>query len=110
MLCYSIQEDIRIEGCTISYTPNYKLDKQAMGGGHHTSPIKGFFVVTKIYELDLKGQYHSIVINNNFSFDTLNCTCWEDNENAWVKQETIDTINELLQENNIPCKVDIYWV
>ena len=60
--------------CTISYTPNYKLEKQAIGGGHHTHPVKGFFVGTKIYELDVKGQYPSIVINNNFSFDTLNCT------------------------------------
>ncbi len=96
--------------CTVSYTPNYKLEKQAIGGGHHTSPIKGFFVGTKIYELDVKGQYPGIVINNNFSFDTLNCTCCKDNENAQVKKETIDTINEQLQENNIPRRVDRYWV
>ena len=43
--------------CTVSYTPNYKLEKQAIGGGHHTNPIKGFFIGTKIYELDIKGQY-----------------------------------------------------
>jgi len=40
----------------------------------------------------------------------LNCTCCKDNENARVKQETIDTINEQLQENHIPRKVDRYWV
>jgi DNA polymerase, archaea type len=95
---------------TVSYTPNYKLDKQAIGGGHHTSPIKGFFIGTKIYELDVKGQYPSIVINNNFSFDTLNCTSCKDNENGQVKQQTIDTINEQLLENDIPRKVDRYWV
>ena len=61
--------------CTISYTPNYKLPKQRIGGGHHTTPSKGFFAGTNIYELDIKGQYPSIVINNNISFDTLNCTC-----------------------------------
>ena len=59
--------------CTVFYTPNYKLDKQAIGAGHHTPPIKGFFTGTKVYELDVRGQYPSIVINNNFSFDTLNC-------------------------------------
>jgi DNA polymerase, archaea type len=96
--------------CTVSYTPDYKLNKQAIGGGHHTRPIKGFFVGTKIYELDIKGQYPSIAINNNFSFDTLNCTCCKYNENARVRQETIDAINEHLQENNIPRKVDRYWV
>jgi DNA polymerase, archaea type len=40
----------------------------------------------------------------------LNCTCCRYNQNAQVKQETIDTINEQLQENNIPRKVDRYWV
>src|SRR5215467_3039319 len=79
--------------CTIFYTQNYKLDKQAIGGGHHTHPISGFFVGTNIYELDVKGQYPNIVINNYFSFDNLNCTCCKDNENARVKQKTIDTIN-----------------
>ncbi|MGC2573368.1 MAG: DNA polymerase domain-containing protein, partial [Candidatus Nitrosopolaris sp.] len=96
--------------CTISYTPNYKLDKQAIGGGHHTHPTKGFFVGTKIYELDVKGQYPRIVMQNNFSFDTLNCTCCKYNESARVRQETIDTINEQLQENNISRKVERYWI
>ncbi|MFY9871019.1 MAG: DNA polymerase domain-containing protein, partial [Candidatus Nitrosopolaris sp.] len=96
--------------CTVSYTPNYKLDKQAIGGGHHTHPTKGFFTGTKIYELDVKGQYPNIVIDNNFSFDTLNYTCCKDNENAQVRRETIDTINEQLQEDNIPRKVDRYCV
>ncbi|MFZ0223395.1 MAG: DNA polymerase domain-containing protein, partial [Candidatus Nitrosopolaris sp.] len=96
--------------CTVFYTPNYKLDKQAIGAGHHTPPIKGFFTGTKVYELDVRGQYPSIVINNNFSFDTLNCTCCKESENARLNQETIDTINEQLQENNILRKVDSYWV
>lgn len=96
--------------CTVYYTPNYKLNKQPIGGGHHTHPTRGFFIGTKIYELDVKGQYPSIVMNNNFSFDTLNCTCCRYNENAKVKQETIDTINEQLLEDNIPRKVDRYWV
>ena len=96
--------------CTISYTPNYRLDKQVIGGGHHSHPVKGFFVGTKIYELDVKGQYPSIAINNNFSFDTLNCTCCKYNESVGVRQETIDAINEYLQEINIDRRVDRYWV
>jgi DNA polymerase, archaea type len=93
--------------CTVFHTPNYKLEKQAIGGGHHTAPTKGFFMGTKIYELDV---YPSIVINNNFSFDTLNCTCCSNNENARVRQETIDSINEYLKENNISRRIDRYWV
>jgi DNA polymerase I len=71
---------------------------------------KGFFMGTKVYELDVKGQYPSIVINNNFSFDTLNCTCCRGNESARLRQWTIDSINEQLQENNIPRRVNRYWV
>jgi DNA polymerase elongation subunit (family B) len=96
--------------CTIAYTPNYKLPKQQIAGGHHTKSVKGFFVNTKVYELDVKGQYPSIVINNNFSFDTLNCTCCEYREDAQVKQEIIDTINEQLEENEINRRVEKYWV
>lgn len=98
------------EECTISYTPEYKINKQEIGGGHHTIPIKAFFANTPIYELDIKGQYPTIVINNNLSFDTINCTCCKYNENAQIKRQTIDTINEQLLEDNIPRKVDRYWV
>jgi DNA polymerase elongation subunit (family B) len=104
------QKMLEARECTVFYTPNYRLDKQPIGGGHHTSPTKGFFTGTKVYELDVKGQYPSIVINNNFSFDTLNCTCCRENENARLKQETDDTINEQLQENNISRRADRYWV
>jgi DNA polymerase, archaea type len=40
----------------------------------------------------------------------LDCTCCKYNENARVRQETIDAINEHLQENNIPRTVHRYWV
>ena len=73
--------------CTLSFTPNYKLTKQSISGGHHSIPVKGFFENTKIYELDVKGQYPTIVINNNFSFDTLNCTCCKNDENAVINKK-----------------------
>lgn len=100
--------------CTVSYTPHYKLPKQRIGGGHHTTSIKAFFAGTNIYELDIKGQYPTIVINN-LSFDTLNCTCCKYNPNAQLKQETIDTINEQLQESKISrrverCVVKYCWI
>jgi len=40
----------------------------------------------------------------------LNCTCCKYNKCAGVRQETIDTINEQQQENNISRKVDRYWI
>lgn len=96
--------------CTVSFTPNYILPKQPISGGHHSLPVKGFFEGIKIYELDVKGQYPTIVVNNNFSFDTLNCTCCNNNEKAMLKQEIIDTINEQLKENQIRRYVSKYWV
>jgi len=95
---------------TLSFTPNYKLPKEPIGGGHHSLPVKGFFENAKIYEPDVKGQYPTIVINNNFSFDTLNCICCRNDEKATIKQEIIDTINKQLEENQIPRHVSKYWV
>ena len=95
---------------TVSFTSNYKLPKQPISGGHHSLPLKGFFENTRIYELDVKGQYPTIVINNNFSFDTLNCTCCRNDEKAMIMQQIVDTINELLKENQIPRCVTKYWI
>jgi len=109
---YANKYDRMIESgeCTVAFTPQYNLPKQPISGGHHSSSAKGFFENTEIYELDVKGQYPTIVINNNFSFDTLNCTCCKNDERAMVKQDTIDTINEQLTENHIPRYVSRYWV
>jgi DNA polymerase I len=101
---------IKSDECTVAFTPQYNLSKQPISGGHHSSPVKGFFENTKICELDVKGQYPTIVVNNNFSFDALNCTCCKNDEKAIVKQETIDTINKQLKENQIPRYVSKYWV
>ncbi len=95
---------------TLDFTPNYKLEKQEIGGGHHIIPSKDFFVNSKIYELDVKGMYPTIVINNNLSFDTLNCKCCEYDSSAQVNQNTIDAINQNLQENKIDRYVTKYWV
>jgi DNA polymerase, archaea type len=96
--------------CILSFTPDYKLQKQEIGGGHHVIPAKAFYVNKEVYELDVKGMYPTIVRNNNVSFDTLNCNCCEYDPSASLPQETIDTINQHLKENNIPRKIVKYWV
>jgi DNA polymerase elongation subunit (family B) len=73
--------------CNVLNTPNYKLKKQKVAGGHHTTPVKASYVGTKIYEFDIKGQYPNIAIRNNFSFDTLNCNCCRYDGNAQVKRK-----------------------
>ncbi len=95
--------------CTIDFTPNYRVEKRKIIGGHHTIPKRGLFSNTKIYELDVKGMYPSIVINSNFSFDTLNCTCCSHDPSAQLNQEIINMINKDLQENNIDRRVSRRW-
>jgi DNA polymerase elongation subunit (family B) len=95
---------------SLDFTPSYKLEKQKIGGGHHTIPKRGLFVNSKIYELDVKGMYPTIVLNNNISFDTLNCRCCEYNPDAQISQDTIDIINHNLRENKINRVVTKYWI
>lgn len=95
---------------TLDFTPNYKLEKQEYGGGHHTIPKKDFFTDSVVYELDVKGMYGSIIVKNNLSFDTLNCNCCKDDPSAQVDQNTIDLINEYLKEKKINRRVSKYWI
>ena len=76
--------------CTVFYTPSYKLDKQSIGGGHHTPPTKGFFIGTKIYELDVKGLYPKLSIKSK--------QCWKRKKSYSVKPENLnlDGYKELL--------------
>lgn len=108
---YANKYDKMIErgDCILGYTPYYRLDKKEIGGGHHTIPKKGFYINSKVYELDVKGMYPSIVINNNLSFDTLNCTCCKNDPSAYLNKETIDRINDSLSEHKIDRKVSALW-
>ncbi len=84
---------------TLESRSSYKLEKQEIGGGHHIVPSSRLFVNSKICELDVKGMYHTIVINNNLSFDTLNCACCKNDPTTQIHQDTINTINQNLKEN-----------
>jgi DNA polymerase I len=55
-------------------------------------------------------MYPTIVINNNLSFDTLNCTCCRNDSTAQIYQETINIINQDLKENKIDRNVTKYWI
>ena len=72
------------------------LKSPEIAGGHHSQPVKGFYLGKFVYELDVKGQYSNVAKNYNLSFDTVNCTCCEFRKEAQIKQEIIDTINDQL--------------
>lgn len=95
---------------TVKFTPNYKLSKEEYAGGHQTIPKKGFFVNSVIIELDVKGMYPTIIINNNYSFDYFNCICCEYDQSCQVSEETIEMINQSLQEKGVNRRVSKLWV
>lgn len=96
--------------CTVAFTPYWTLPKQPISGGHHIIPARGLFTKTNVYELDIKGQYPTIVINNNLSFDTLNCTCCQYDSRAQIRNDTISIINKQLEQDDIQRRVPKYWV
>lgn len=71
---------------------------------------KGFYTNSKIFELDVKEMYPNIIIYNNFSPETLNCTCCENDPTALVSEETVDMINQSLQEKGINRRVIQYRI
>jgi DNA polymerase elongation subunit (family B) len=95
---------------TVKFTPNYKLEKEEFTGGHQITPKKGFFVNSVIIELDVKGMYPAIGMNNNLSFDTLNCICCEYDSSCQICKETIETINRGLQKKKTNRRVSKLWV
>jgi|tagenome__1003787_1003787.scaffolds.fasta_scaffold20959205_3 DNA polymerase I len=107
---YKYKKMIERGDVTLDFNPEYKLEKQQISGGHHTTPKKGFFINSKVYELDVKGMYPTIIVNNNLSFDTLNCTCCRYESTVQISQETIDIINRDLKEEKIDRTVTKYWI
>ncbi len=65
---------------------------------------------SKVYELDVKGMYPTIVINGNISFDTLNCICCKNDPSAYLEKETIEAINDSLIEDKIDRQVSAIWI
>ena len=73
------------------------LQKKSYTGGYVIEPTKGYYQ-QPVYVLDVKSLYPTMMINNNISFDTVNCECCKDNNEAKVSTEIMDIINEGLTE------------
>jgi DNA polymerase elongation subunit (family B) len=103
---------------TLEFTPYYKLPKKQIGGGHQFPSKAGFYVGVPIDELDVKGEYPTLVIKHNISFDTLNCRCCYDtlncrccydNDSAYLEPRLMDAINKRLTKKNEPPRTERYW-
>ena len=79
--------------------------KNSYKGGHVIEPKIGFYKDNQtVYVLDVKSLYPTMMINNNISFDTVNCLCCEDIPDAKVSKEIINLIDE---DNKHHSK---YWI
>ena len=83
------------------------LEKKSYTGGYVLEPTKGYYL-QPVYVLDVKSLYPTMMINNNISFDTINCDCCQYREEARVSAEIMDIINDgIVQEEK---RDQSYWI
>jgi DNA polymerase, archaea type len=100
---------IERDECTLQ-SSEHKIPKQEIGGGNSIEPKRGFYRNEPIDELDVKGMYHTIAIEHNISFETVNCRCCQDNPIARIPAEVMDEINQRLQKKGLPNRIEPYWI
>jgi DNA polymerase elongation subunit (family B) len=88
--------------------PSAKVSKQKYSGGEVIAPTIGYYRKEPVYVLDVKSLYPTMMINNNISFDTVNCDCCKNNSDATVSQEVMNLINRHLQEYHE--REQHYWI
>jgi DNA polymerase, archaea type len=74
--------------------PTYKIGKRQYKGGHVIEPIAGYYKDCLVYVLDVKSLYPTMMINNNISFETVNCCCCTHKKEARVSSKIIRIINQ----------------
>jgi len=75
-------------------------------GGWVLDPRPGQYY--NVYVFDVASLYPSMVIENNISFDTVNCSCCKDNQFAKVPDEVLndtEIVVPILSSNNIKLEV-----
>jgi DNA polymerase elongation subunit (family B) len=90
-----------------SINKQFTINKIEYSGGYVIEPKKGYYQ-KPVYVLDVKSLYPTMMINNNISFDTVNCYCCKDDNEAKVSKEIMDSINESLSEEKK--RKQTYWI
>jgi len=88
--------------------PNTIIEKRKYTGGEVIAPIVGDYKSQPVYVLDVKSLYPTMMINNNISFDTVNCDCCKSNSDAKVSKEIMEIINKNLPEDQK--RKEPYWI
>lgn len=77
-------------------------------GGEVIPPIIGVYKDQKVYVLDVKSLYPTMMINNNISFETVNCDCCMNKPEARVSSEIMNIVNKDLPKNQK--RQNSYWI
>ena len=83
------------------------IEKIKYSGGYVIEPTKGYYQ-QPVYVFDVKSLYPTLMINNNISFDTVNCDCCKENNEAKISAEIMKFINEGLTEEDK--REQTYWI
>jgi DNA polymerase I len=78
--------------------PTYKIGKRQYKGGRVIDPIAGYYKDCLVYVLDVKSLYPTMMINNNISFETVNCNCCTHKKEARVSSKIIEIVNQDLSD------------
>lgn len=89
-------------------SPSKKVNKQKYSGGEVIAPAIGYYKNQPVYVLDVKSLYPTMMINNNISFETVNCDCCKNNPDAKVSHEVMNLINKDLSEGQK--RKEVYWL
>lgn len=87
----------------------YKIGKKRYKGGRVIEPIIGYYKDCPVYVLDVKSLYPTVIINNNISFETVNCNCCVNKREARVSIGTEDIINQDLSLDQLEKQTN-YWI
>ena len=89
--------------------PTYKIGKRKYKGGRVIEPVIGYYKDSLVYVLDVKSLYPTVMINNNISFETVNCNCCANAKEARVSIRIEEIINQDLSSDQ-PKKQTNYWI
>jgi DNA polymerase I len=87
--------------------PAAQIKKRKYLGGYVIEPKVGFYDKQRVFVLDVKSLYPSMMIAHNISFDTVNCDCCKSDSTAKVDGEIMNIINSSLAEEE---KREHYWI
>jgi DNA polymerase, archaea type len=107
---YLINKKIVSGECRWHHHQTKRVEKSDYKGGQVIEPVVGYYDKEDqpVYVLDVKSLYPTMIIANNISFETVNCSCCEHDSNARVSSEIMNLINKDLPKDQK--RNGTYWI